>query len=186
MATNFQLGAAAEDRRRSGGGADRHPDHRRGVRLRRRGGVGDRCGGANQRGEAWCDGSRTAREDGVRMARLTVVTATGIFGGVRKAGLARAVGGSLELSLDSWEAPMVFDVTAVDRDARGATAYRGAAPRAAGSREVIAIQVEADTPASGDALGKVRHVAVTRSAEGSPPDSVLKLAATPRYRCGGA
>lgn len=111
----------------------------------------------------------------MRMAGLTVVKATGIFGGVRKAGVARAVGGSLELSLDSWEAPIVFDVTAVDRDARGPTVYRGVAPRAAGSREVIAIQVEADTPASGDDLGKIRHVAVTRSTEGSPPDSVLEL-----------
>jgi len=110
----------------------------------------------------------------VRMAGLTVVKATGIFGGVRKAGLARAVGGSLELSLDSWEAPIVFDVTAVDRDVRGQTVYRAAAPRVAGSREVIAIRVEADTPA-GDALGKVRHVAVTRSTEGSPPDSLLEL-----------
>jgi hypothetical protein len=44
---------------------------------------------------------------------------------------------------------------------------------------VIAIQVEADTPtpggAMGDTMGNVRHVEVTCSSEGSPPDSVLEL-----------
>jgi hypothetical protein len=105
---------------------------------------------------------------------LTVVQATGIFGGVMKASLARA-GESLELSLDNWEAPIVFEVTAVDRDASGATVYHGAAPRGPGSREVIAIQVETDIPASGDALGRVRHAVVTRSTEGGSADSVLEL-----------
>jgi hypothetical protein len=110
---------------------------------------------------------------------MKVVQATGIFGGVRNAGVARTAGKSLELSLDSWEAPLVFEVTAVDR-AGDATVYRGEAPRAAGSREVIAIQVEADTPTSGGAMGdpmmgNVRHVEVTCSSEGSPPDSILEL-----------
>jgi hypothetical protein len=115
---------------------------------------------------------------------MKVVRATGIFAGVRKAGFARrarggadasAVGGTLELSLDSWEAPIVFDVTSVERDAQGATVYRGTAPRAAGSPEAIAILVEADTPAPGDPVGTVRHIEVTRSTEGSPPESVLEL-----------
>lgn len=111
---------------------------------------------------------------------MKVVNATGIFAGVTKAGLAKgargnAGAGSLELSLDSWEAPLVFDVTAVERDSGGSTVYRGTAPRAAGSQEMIAILVEANTPPSGDALGNVRHIEVTRSTEGSPPDSVLEL-----------
>ncbi len=115
---------------------------------------------------------------------LKVVRATGIFADVRRAGVARrvqgdadasAVGGTLELSLDNWEAPIVFDVTSVERDAHGATVYRGTAPRAAGSPEAIAILVEAATPPPGAPLGMVRHAEVTRSTEGSPPDSVLEL-----------
>jgi hypothetical protein len=103
------------------------------------------------------------------------VRATGIFSGVGSARIARAVGGSLELSLDSWEAPLVFEVTAVDRAAAHATVYSGTVPRVAGSQEVIAIRVEADGPASGESIGRVRHVEVTRSTAGSPPDSVLEL-----------
>jgi hypothetical protein len=108
---------------------------------------------------------------------MKVVKATGIFAGVRSAGLARAGGGALELSLDSWEAPLVFEVTAVEPDAGGATVYTGAAPRVAGSLEVIAIQVEADASASGDALDHVRRVVVSRATEGRPPDSELALRA---------
>jgi hypothetical protein len=113
----------------------------------------------------------------MRAPRLTVVKATGIFSGVGSAGLTRVAGGSLELSLDSWEAPLVFEVTTVDRAAADATVYNGTAPRLAGSQEVIAIRVEADGPASGDAIGNVRHVEVTRSTAGSSPDSVLDLRA---------
>jgi hypothetical protein len=86
-------------------------------------------------------------------------------------------GGSLELSLDSWEAPLVFEVTAVDRAAVDAAVYEGTARRVAGSQEVIAIRVEADAPASDDALGRIRHVEVTGSTAGGPPDSVLELRA---------
>ena len=54
---------------------------------------------------------------------LKVVKATGIFSGVRNAGVARrtrgdavTTGGTLRLSLDCWEAPIVFEVTAVERE----------------------------------------------------------------------
>jgi hypothetical protein len=115
---------------------------------------------------------------------LKVVKATGIFRGVRQAGVARRTrgdaggttgGGLLQLSLDSWEAPIVFEVMAVERDAQGSTVYRGTAPRAAGSQEVIAIVVEENTRTSGDAVGTAWRTEVTRSTEGSPPDSVLEL-----------
>ena len=92
---------------------------------------------------------------------LKVVKATGIFSGVRNAGVARRTrdavttgSGTLRLSLDCWEAPIVFEVTAVERDAQGSTVYRGTAPRAAGSQEVIAIVVEE------------HRTEVTRSTEG--------------------
>jgi hypothetical protein len=116
---------------------------------------------------------------------MEVVKATGIFLGVRKARLARGTRGSpgdkagaefLELSLDSWEAPLVFDVTSVERDARGSTIYRGALPPLAGSQEVIAIVlVEDDTPPSGDAVGNAWHAEATRSTEGQGVDSILDL-----------
>ena len=108
---------------------------------------------------------------------LKVVKATGIFRGVRKAGVARRTrgdadvttgGGLLRLSLDCWEAPMVFEVTAVERDTQGSIVYRGTAPRAAGSQEVIAILVEENTPTSGDAVGTSWRTEVTRSTKGSP------------------
>jgi len=118
-------------------------------------------------------------------ANMNAVKATGIFLGVRKARLARGTRGShgdkvgaafLELSLDSWEAPLVFDVTSVERDARGSTVYRGMLPRAAGSQEVIAIVlVEDPTRSSGGAMGNAWHTEVTRSTEGQGPDSVLEL-----------
>jgi hypothetical protein len=107
---------------------------------------------------------------------MEVVKATGIFLGVRKVRLARgtrgppddrAGAGFLELSLDSWEAPLVFDVTSVERDARGSTVYRGTLPRAAGSQEVVAIVLVA--------VGNAWHTEVTRSTEGKTPDSVLGL-----------
>ena len=115
---------------------------------------------------------------------LKVVKATGIFRGVRQAGVARRTRGDagatpgrelLRLSLDSWEAPIVFEVTAIERDAQGSTVYRGTAPRAAGSPEVIAILVEEKSSTSADAVGAVWRTEVTRSTEGSPPDSVLEL-----------
>ena len=114
---------------------------------------------------------------------MKVVKATGVFNGVRKARLAiraraNAAAGALELSLDSWESPLVFDVTAVERDVRGATVYRGTMPRAAGSQEVFAIVVEAHPGSSEDAVGSVSHIEVTRSTEGSAPDSVLDVAAS--------
>ena len=118
-------------------------------------------------------------------ANMVVVRATGIFLGVRKARLTRGTRGSpgdkagaafLELSLDSWEAPLVFDVTSVERDARGSTTYRGALPRPAGSQEVIAIVlVEDSTRPSGDAMGNAWHTEVTRSTTGQGVDSTLDL-----------
>jgi hypothetical protein len=116
-------------------------------------------------------------------ANTKVVKATGVFGGVRKARLAERrgddgkspVGRSVELSLDSWEAPLVFDVTAVERERSGSTVYRGTAPRAAGSREVIAMWVELNTRPSADGGEDAWRIEVTRSTEGGPPDSLLEL-----------
>ncbi|HEY8550289.1 MAG TPA: hypothetical protein VIL35_10065 [Vicinamibacterales bacterium] len=105
---------------------------------------------------------------------MKVVKATGIFGGVRKASLA-STGGVLELSLDSWESPIVFTVTAVDRGGTGRVVILGGAPGITGSPEVMAIRVEANAPASGDSLGAVRRLEVTRSEGGGQPDSVLEL-----------
>jgi hypothetical protein len=70
----------------------------------------------------------------------------------------------------------VFDVTSVERDARGSTTYRGALPRPAGSQEVIAIVlVEDSTRPSGDAMGNAWHTEVTRSTTGQGVDSTLDL-----------
>ena len=106
---------------------------------------------------------------------MKVVRATGIFLGVRKARLERGTRSSpadkagaafLELSLDSWEAPLVFDVTSVERDARGSTTYRGTLPQPAGSQEVMAIVLIEDS---------AWHTEVTRSATDQAVDSTLHL-----------
>lgn len=119
-----------------------------------------------------------------RRARVEVVKATGIFVGVRNARLARGTrdhsdgrtgAGFLELSLDSWEAPLVFDVTSVERDARGSSVYRGTLPRAAGSLEQIAIVLVEDTRPTDDAGGKIWHAEVTCSTDKDTPISVLEL-----------
>lgn len=107
---------------------------------------------------------------------MKAINASGIFDGVRNAELT-ASANTLELALDSWEAPIVFTVTAVDRDAHGVTVYRGTAPRAAGSSELIAIRATTRPSASRDAPGAIVDVDVTRSREGSAPDSVLELRA---------
>ena len=108
-------------------------------------------------------------------ANMKVVRATGIFRGVRKARLERGTRSApadkagaafLELSLDSWEAPLVFDVTSVERDARGSTTYRGTLPQPAGSQEVMAIVLIEDS---------AWHTEVTRSATDQAVDSTLHL-----------
>ncbi|MGE3507665.1 MAG: hypothetical protein AB7N65_02130 [Vicinamibacterales bacterium] len=109
---------------------------------------------------------------------MRVARATGIFSGVRNAGLAGGAGQVLELSLDSWEAPLVFDVRVADRLSAGETVYHGTARTPMGTAEMIAIRVEADPPPSRAASGTIegiRRAMVTRSTKSGPPDSVLEL-----------
>lgn len=106
---------------------------------------------------------------------MDIARGTGIFNGVRKAGLAMRDGRVFEVSLDSWEAPIVFDVTSVRRDATGATVYEGSARAPTGSGNLITIRVDEDRPNARGVAGVVRRVVVTCSAQGAPPDGVLEL-----------